>query len=250
MNREYHKWNSPTLGREMELLVFGHAGLPAIVFPTSCGRFYDFEDRGMIEALAQKIHAGRAQLFCVDSVDAESWYNRRISPRSRIARHLQFERYLLQETVPLIRKKNSDPRLLALGCSFGGYHAVNLALRHPDIFSGFLSVSGIFDLTGFLDDYYDQDCYFNLPTHYLPKLTDAWYLEHLRRNAHVLVTGWDDQCLNQNRNLARVLSENAIPHQLHIWDTPNSHDWPAWQRMVQCYIEASNENGSERLPGP
>ena len=37
MNREYHKWYSPRLGRDMELLVFGHAGLPVLVFPTSGG---------------------------------------------------------------------------------------------------------------------------------------------------------------------------------------------------------------------
>jgi hypothetical protein len=72
MNREYHKWRSSRLGREMELLVFGHAGLPVLVFPTSGGRFYEFEDRGMIAALAGKIDAGQLQLFCVDSVDARA----------------------------------------------------------------------------------------------------------------------------------------------------------------------------------
>ena len=51
MTREYHKWWSPRLGRDMELLVFGHAGLPTIVFPTSQGRFFEFEDRGMVGAL-------------------------------------------------------------------------------------------------------------------------------------------------------------------------------------------------------
>src|ERR1700689_950968 len=49
MNREYHKWYSPALQREMELLVFGHAGVPMIVFPTSMGRFFDYEDRNMIK---------------------------------------------------------------------------------------------------------------------------------------------------------------------------------------------------------
>ena len=60
----------------MELLVFGHAGMPVLVFPTSGGRFFEFEDRGMVAALAGRIDAGELQLFCVDSVDRESWYNR------------------------------------------------------------------------------------------------------------------------------------------------------------------------------
>ncbi len=75
MKREYHKWWSPELCRDMELLVFGHDGLPAVVFPTSQGRFFEFEERGMVDAVRDKLECGKLQLFCVDSVDAESWYN-------------------------------------------------------------------------------------------------------------------------------------------------------------------------------
>jgi esterase/lipase superfamily enzyme len=236
MVREYLKQHSTRLGREMDLLIFGHAGLPVLVFPTSGARFYEFEDRGMVASLAGKIDSGQLQLVCVDSVDMESWYNRQAHPRQRIARHIQYEQYILDEVLPLLRSKNADPHLVALGCSFGGYHAVNIALRHPDIFSGMLSMSGAFDLTGFLSGYMDQDCYFNLPTHYLPNLTDPWFLDRYRRNTYILATGWDDHCLAQNQNLDRILSSKEIPHQLYIWDSFNAHDWPTWQRMAQQYI--------------
>jgi esterase/lipase superfamily enzyme len=236
MVREYLKHHSSCLGRPMELLVFGHAGLPVVVFPTSRGRFYEFEDHGMIAALEGKIESGQLQLFCIDSVDSESWYNRQVPPRRRIARHMQYEDYLLNEVVPFVRSRNANPHLLALGCSLGGYHAANIALRHPDVFKGMLSMSGAFDLTGFLDGYYDQDCYFNLPTHYLPNLTDPWFLERYARNTFVLATGWDDQCLEQNQQLDRILSEKGIPHQLHVWDATNAHDWPTWQQMVRQYL--------------
>ena len=236
MNREYHKWFSPRLGREMELLVFGYGGLPVLVFPTSGGRFFEFEDRGMVAALTDRLKSGGLQLFCVDSVDNESWYNRQVPPRWRIARHVQYEDYLMAEVVPLLRLKNQDPHLVALGCSFGGYHAANIAFRHPAQFTGLLSMSGAFDLTRFLHGYYDQDCYFNLPTHYLPNLQDPWYLERFRRNTYVLATGWDDQCLEQNRTMDRILNEKGIPHKLYVWDSWNSHDWPTWQRMVQQYL--------------
>jgi len=236
MNREYHKCRSSRLGREMELLVFGHAGLPVLVFPTSGGRFYEFEDRGMIAAFAAKLDAGRVQFFCADSVNDESWYNRKAPPRQRIARHMQYEQHVLDEIVPFVRQKNPDPRLVALGCSLGGYHAVNIALRHPEIFTGFVSLSGTFDLTGFLDGYYDNDCYFHLPTHYLPRLNDPWFLDRFRRNKYVLATGWDDQCLGQNQELDRILNDKGIPHQIDVWDSPHSHDWPAWQRMAQQYL--------------
>ncbi len=232
MNREYHEWQSERLGRAMEVLVFGHAGLPVLVFPTSGGRFFDMEDRGLVAALNDRIEGGRMQLVCVDSVDRESWYNLQIAPARRVARHMQYEAYLLHEVVPLIRRMNPDPRLMALGLSFGGYHAVNIALRHPDLFSGFLSLSGVFDLTIFLDGYYDQSCYFHLPTHYLPRLEDRWYLERMRAGQYMLATGWDDPCLAHNQQLDSILTEKGIPHQLHVWDAPNSHDWPTWRRMV------------------
>jgi esterase/lipase superfamily enzyme len=236
MNREYHKWYSSRLERDMELLVFGHAGVPVLVFPTSGGRFFEFEDRSMVAALSGKIDNGEIQLYCVDTVDMESWYNRTVPPRWQIARHVQYENYLIQEVVPLIRNKNWNPNRVALGCSFGGFHAANVAFRHPDVFTGMLSMSGAFDMANFLRGYYDDDLYMNLPPHYLPNLTDAWYFERYRQNTYILATGWDDQCLASNQHLDHILNTKGIPHKLYIWDTYNSHDWPTWMKMVNEYL--------------
>jgi esterase/lipase superfamily enzyme len=57
MRRDYQSWHSPILGRRMEMLVFGHAGPPILVFPTSMGSFHEYEDRGMIGALAASSRA-------------------------------------------------------------------------------------------------------------------------------------------------------------------------------------------------
>src|SRR5579863_481263 len=161
MNREYHKGYSQELHREMELLVFGHAGTPLLVFPTSMGKFFEYEDRGMVGALGGKIERGELQVFCPDGIDTESWYNKGVHPRVRVLRHLQYERYILHEFVPFIRWKNQTPRLAVTGCSFGGYHAVNFAFKHPDVVTHCVSMSGSFDIHQFLDGYYDNDCYFN-----------------------------------------------------------------------------------------
>src|ERR1700744_191654 len=184
MNREYHKWYSERLGRDMELLVFGHGGVPIIVFPSSQARFYEFEDRGMAGSIGHKIDNGEIQLYCVDSLDAESWYNRNVPPRWRIARQIQYQEYILNELLPLIRLKNQNRHLISLGCSFGGYHAVNIALRHPDVFTGFLSMSGAFDIKalGFLGRSYNDEVYFNMPLDYVPNIHDPHELERMRRN--------------------------------------------------------------------
>ncbi len=67
MNREYHKWYSHRLNREMELLIFGHSGAKVLVFPTRCGRFYEYENMGLVEALRHKIEQGQIQLYCQKS---------------------------------------------------------------------------------------------------------------------------------------------------------------------------------------
>ena len=236
MRRDYHKWFSPRLGRDMEMLVYGHGGLSAVVFPTSQGRFYEFEDRGMVDAIRWKIDNGEVQLFCVDSVDAESWYNRNVGPRWRIARQVQYDEYIIQEVIPLVKKLNWSPKRAAIGCSFGGYHAVTMALRHPDVFTAFLSMSGAFDMDSFLGGYYDQDVYFNQPTHFIPGMSDPWFLDRYRQNTYVLATGVHDQCWDQNERLAGIMRAKGIPVKLDVWGDNARHDWPWWQRMVQTYL--------------
>ena len=48
MNREYRTIPSETLGHPMEILVFGHSGKPMLVFPSQEGRFFDYENFGML----------------------------------------------------------------------------------------------------------------------------------------------------------------------------------------------------------
>ena len=236
MQREYHTWWSPSLERDMEMLVFGHGGLPALVFPSSCGRFFEFEEFGMVEALRGKINAGELQLFCVDSVDAESWYNRGVSGRWKIARQMQYESYCMQEVLPLIREKNWSPQRIALGCSFGGYHAANIVLRHPWVFSGFLSMGGAFDTTSFLRGYHDEDVYLNEPMQYIANTQDWGLLEQYRRGKYVLATGDHDICRGYNEAMAAVFQGKGIPHELAVWGPNSLHDWPEWKRMVDRYL--------------
>jgi esterase/lipase superfamily enzyme len=232
MNREYHKWYSPILGRDMELLVFGHSGVPLLVFPTSMGRFFDYESRGMIDVIAHKYENGDFQAFCLDSVDSESWYNKSVPPRDRASRHALYDRYLVEEAVPFVRTKNSSDQLVTTGCSFGGYHSMNFALRHPDLATGAVSMGGAFDVHQFLDGYYDDNCYYNCPPDFLPNLNDSWYLDRYRRQRLVLATGETDICLEENRRLSSIMSAKSIPHWLDVWGDGTGHDWPWWQQMA------------------
>src|SRR5262249_50319158 len=134
MIREYHRWFSPRLDRDMELLAFGHAGAAVLVFPTREGRFFDYENWGLVDAVKEPIESGCLRLFCVDSVDSEAFYCRCRPPRERIARARSYERYVLDEVVPLVRSTDPGAPLSTHGCSIGAYHAVSIAFRHPDYF--------------------------------------------------------------------------------------------------------------------
>jgi len=214
-----------------------HAGLPALVFPSSCGSFFEFEDRGMVNVVHEKLEHGRLQLFCVDSVDAESWYNLAVPARWRIARHMQYEQYLMQEVLPLIHHQNQSSQLAAIGCSFGGFHALNIALRHPDVFTAMLSMSGAFDTSSFLSGYYDDDCLLQHPHALSAEHQRSLVSPPLPAQQVRLATGVHDQMLELKRNAwPRSSATKNLPCQLDVWGDDTGHDWPWWQRMLQTYL--------------
>lgn len=235
MRRDYHTWGSPVLGRQMELLQFGHAGPAIFVFPTSMGSFFEYEDRGMVGALSDKLSHGGLQLFCVQTVDGESFYAKR-HPRERIDRYLTWEHSLLTEVVPFARQMTGQETFGTTGCSFGAYHALTMSLRHPDVFTSCVAMGGAFDLTRFLDGYYDQDAYLLNPPHFLPSLGDAWFLDRFRQNKWVFVTGEADICRTATEQAAGLLRDKGVPVSLHVWGHGSHHDWPEWIKMAKAYL--------------
>lgn len=242
MNREYHRWHSPRLGRDMELLVFGHAGAKVLVFPTRDGRFWEYEQLGLVNSLAHKIEAGQIQLYCVDSIDHETFYCFWSHPADRIRRHALFEDYVLNEVMPLMATKNSHPCTIAHGCSLGAFHALNIAFRHPHLFHKVSVFSGRYDLTwsvecfnDLLDGYYDDTVYFHTPSHFLPQLECRWRLEHLRRMDIILVVGEQDPFLDNNRHLSHVLWTKGVRHALHLWHG-RAHRGRFWRQMAPLFV--------------
>ncbi|MBK9712804.1 MAG: esterase family protein [Kouleothrix sp.] len=235
MHRAYHRWDSPALNRPMELLVFGHAGAPVIVFPTSQGRFFEYEDRGMVGALSHHIEQGWVQLICVDSVDAESWYCGWAHPRGRLARHDQYERYILDEVLPFVRSQNGNPFIMTHGCSFGAIHAMLFGLRHPGYFRRVLAFAGYYETTRFLDGYYDEEVHYHHPINMIQSLQEGQLADDLRRLEIIMAIGREDSAAWTNQALSDALWSKNIWHAMRWWDGW-SHDWPYWHKMIQLYI--------------
>lgn len=242
MLREYHHWFSPRLQRDMELLIFGHSGAKVLVFPTRDGRFHEYEDMRIVDSLVRKIDAGQLQLWCLDSLAWESVYCFWRHPADRIRRHIEYEEYVLNEVMPLMRDKNAHPCTIVHGCSLGAYFAADLAFRHPRLFQKLAAFSGRYDLTmrveAFQDlfsGYYDENVYFHTPTHFLPGLHCLQHLEQLRRMDIVMAVGAEDPFIESNRHLSGILREKGIAHRLDVWEG-RAHHASSWRCMAPLYV--------------
>lgn len=241
MNIEYHKWWSPILNQDMELKVYGHTGKPLLVFPSMNGRFFEFEDFGMISAISWYLENGKVQAFTVDSIDAQTWTNESAHPAERGLRHLSYDRYISEEVVPFIRQKNkSEQPVLTTGCSMGGYHSLNFFLKHPDLFDGVISLSGVASLKIFVGDYVDDAVYFNSPILYLKNLQDDWYLNYYRKSHIILCSGqgsWEEQTIEDMRSIQSYLQEKNVSCWLDLWGGDVVHDWPWWRKQLPYFLD-------------
>ncbi|MFK7810751.1 MAG: esterase family protein [Saprospiraceae bacterium] len=231
MNKEHLKWHSPTIGKEMEMFVYGHSGYPVIIFPTTMGRYYESTDFGLIDAAKWYLDEGKIKIYCVDSIDKQSWYNKDIHPAQRVKNHIWYDRFIQDEIVDPIRKNHGFDKVAVSGASFGGYQAANFAFRHPERVSHLFSMSGAFDVKSFLDGYYDENVYFNNPTDYLPDNNnpELWNMDI------VLGVGEWDICLEANQKMADILNRKNINYwfDLRRWA---KHDWPLWEEMFPHYL--------------
>lgn len=238
MQVEHHSWYSPRVGRHMNVIVYGHWGPPLVVFPTSGGDEREYEGQGMIGALAHHIDGGRVKVFCINSVNNESWYDKQAHPRHRSYLQAMYDDYVASEVAPFVRHHCQDGRIAisTTGASFGAYHAANTVLKHPDVFKRCLALSGVYDLRKFMDGDYDDNFYFNNPVDFVGGL-QGFYLEQLRTCDIRLATGhgpYEDS--GPTYALSAALSARGIPHSVDDWGPDGGHDWPYWKRQMNEYI--------------
>jgi esterase/lipase superfamily enzyme len=239
MHREHHRWYSHRTGREMGVNVYGHYGLPVLVFPTSGGDEHEYEGQGMFAALGHHLEAGRAKFFCIDSMNNQSWYDKQAHPRHRSWVQAMYDAYVASEVAPFIQDHCQTPGIpiTTTGASFGAYHAANTLLKHPESFRRCLALSGVYDIRRFMDGDYDDNFYFNNPVDYIGGLSDPHVLGLLGQCDIHLVTGtgpWEDR--GPTHRLSDVLSSRGIPHHVDDWGPEGGHDWPYWKRQMDTYL--------------
>jgi esterase/lipase superfamily enzyme len=239
MHREHHRWYTGRLGRDMDVLVYGHYGHPLVAFPTSGGDHREYEGQGMIDALGHHIEAGRVKVFCVDALNNQSWYDKGAHPRHRSYVQARYDEYIASEVAPFVENHCGSPGIgiTTTGASFGAYHAVNTLFKHPDRFRRCLALSGVYDIRRFMDGDYDDNFYFNNPMDYVANLSDPWYYHHLRNADIRFATGngpWEDS--GPTYRFSEVLRRKEIPHSVDDWGQDGGHDWPYWKKMMNEYV--------------
>ena len=239
MVREEIGWFSDHLGKEMHIIVYGQEGLPILVFPTQNSMCRNFEDFGMIDQIADYIEDGRVQLFTVDSVDAESWSPKDRDPAVRAARQEQYYRYIMQEVIPFLRSRN-DRAPAAIGCSMGANHSLISFLRRPDLFSGVLALSGVYDTDYFFDGFMNPTLYESSPERFLPGMpADHPYISLYNERKMILCCGqgaWEEDSVRTLRFLDQVFHEKGIHAWCDFWGYDVNHDWPWWFKQIRYFL--------------
>ncbi|MEJ7568890.1 MAG: alpha/beta hydrolase-fold protein [Gaiellaceae bacterium] len=232
---------SPAIGGEGGILAHGHYGRPLLAFPSQQGNCRQYEDNGMIEALAGPLEAGLVKIYAVDSYDSGSWYRDDLPLEQRARLHALYEDWILNQVAPFIRNDSGGADEIAVtGVSFGAYHAANFALKHAHVFPLALCQSGVYDVSVVGAGERGDAVYFNNPD-YVASL-GGQHLDWLRGRVNLLLLcgqgAWEDStgALESTRRFAHLLGEKGIPHELDVWGHDVPHDWPAWRAQIAHHL--------------
>ncbi len=244
MEREQAELAAPGLDRRGTVIRYGHYGRPVLVFPSEQGRAWDYENNGMVGAVADLIEAGRVKLYCVDAFDHLTWSDRAAPLEERARRHGAYEAWITEQVVPAIGRDSAGAAdIVVTGCSLGAFHALNLSLKRADLFPVAICQSGSYDPRAWhaWGDPGDA-AYFNNPTDYVQHLGGD-HLDWLRNRVFVLLLvgqgPWEVDptgSLPSTRQLAQQLQGKGIPCELDEWGHDSAHDWPWWQKQLAYHL--------------
>ena len=242
MKGQYYREYSGILERELPFLVLGYGGRPVLVFPTQSGRCTDFNDFHMTDTVSPLVERGKIQLFCVDSIDRETWANPHGDPAQRSWLQELWFRYITEEFLPYMREINgSDLAPLTTGCSLGATHALNTFLRRPDLFDGVIALSGLYDARRFFGSYMDNHLYDNSIVDYMAHFPDDHqYIPMYNARTIILCAGqgaWEEETIRTTNILKTIFSQKGIRAWIDFWGHDVTHDWPWWRRQFPYFLE-------------
>ena len=240
MKREYYNQHSDVLNEDMSMIVYGEGGYPVIAFQAQDAKSNNFEDFGMIDALAPFIDEGRIQVFSVDNLDEQSWSDQGGDKGARAWRQEEYFKFVTDELVPRVHAwNNSDLRPLTVGCSMGATHAAIAAFRRPDLFQGCIALSGVYRTSFFFGDWMDENLYNNdIPAFLTNMPTDHPYVNLYNQRQLVMCVGqgaWEEG-VDDLHYIDDQLNRLGVSHWCDFWGTDVNHDWPWWRKQMPYFM--------------
>lgn len=234
-------WLSKNLNRNMTIKIYGFGGVPILIFPTQDAMSDNFENFGMIDTLDDFIKSGKIQLFCVDTIDIETWSNVWGDKVWRANRQENYYKYIIEEVLPFIRTKNFSGKLpVVAGCSLGGLHAAITFFRRPELFSGILSLSGAYDAKFFFDGWLNATLYDNSPVDFLQNISPTHeYIKIYNSKKIILCIGqgrWEEEGIRTTAIMQKIFAEKNIQAWTDFWGYDVDHDWYWWKKQILYFL--------------
>ncbi len=169
----------------------------------------------------------------------------------RRGKHYRFEDYFMQEVIPathrLVPYAASDRAHTAIvGISRGGYGALVLAFKHPEIFSVVAGLAAAVDLPTrpFIKEEFREslETLWSVGSAGSPTLrgNDPYSLARTisPQNAPfvLLMCGKDDDLIDSIRELERTLAQSKLPYRFMV--VPGNHNWLTWNSELPV-VEAT-----------
>jgi putative tributyrin esterase len=157
-------------------------------------------------------------------------------------RDANFEQWIVEEVPQVLQEQfpvvTTESPLFITGLSMGGYGALRLGGKYPQVFQGF---SGLSSITQF-----EQMAQFvsNFAQLQQDALEHDGVLELLLKNRAQLPPfrfdcGSEDILIDANRQLHRDLMEQGIAHLYE--EFPGGHEWPYWEQHLEDSLKFFNE---------
>ena len=234
-------WYSPALQCDMSVRIYGSGETPLIIFPVQDGMRDNFANFGMIDHLENDIISGRIQLFCVDTVDRESWSNVWGDKNWRSERQEAYYDYIIEEVMPLIMRTNGTGRKpVAVGCSLGALHAAICFFRRPEMFDGLMALSGFYDAKFFFGGWSNGTLYDNSPVDFLGNISPQHrYINIYNEKRIVLCVGqgrWEEEGRRTLSIMQDIFAAKGIDAWVDFWGYDVEHDWYWWKKQIVYFL--------------
>jgi len=146
-----------------------------------------------------------------------------------------FEKWIAEDVITAIKEVveeiTDDSKIFIGGLSMGGYGALRLGAKYPNVFSGFSGHSSITDLPQMslfveeeLENYKQES----------PKEESVF--EIIKKNKDHIAPfrfdcGKNDELIEDNRKLHQELVDESI---IHVYEEfSGKHEWPYWEEHVK-----------------